>query len=699
MRTAIVISLALLLSIHSSYAQKDFSWEEYLTEQYENSEEAAVSMEEAYEHLVTLAQQPLDINSAETEDFLMIPGLDMNQISDILEYRDKYGNMRSMDELMLITSIDDRMRRFLCCFLTVRDRTPQAWYLPEELQKGLQHLRHSLTATAAIPTYYRAADKGATAPSAMELNKYANAYLGDPTKHSLRYSVTMDDHVTLNLTGAKAAGEPFFTHGNYLGYDRYAYNLVIKKLGPVRRLILGKFKAQFGMGLTLNNSISIGKQAMQASAGRIANVFTPHSSTSDYKHLNGIAATVDIKDLTLSAFWSYRPIDATLNDDGTISTILTSNYHRTDKEREKMGNAHLMTTGVHAEYPYTLDNGLQLSIGASAVYSWSSRPLNPIFSKGDTISWGKIYRMYYPQGTSFWNAAINYSAKWRDLILHGETATGDCGQIATVNALSWRLSPLWSLMAAQRYYAYQYNALYGRSFGDGSNVQNESGLCLQAQYKPLSWMVIDAYSDMAYYPWPQYRITGSSYAMDNSISSTATISRWTLALRYRLKIKQRDHKDDNGVNSLLWKTDQHLRFIATYEDGIIKSRTQLEGCTLDFDHRSMGFIISQSASYLFTLLSLRWDASVSVAYFHTDDYDSKIYAYERGMLYNMSFNSYYGHGIRYSALLKTDLTHRLSATLKAGHTHYFDRRTIGTAERQIFSRHLTDIEMQLRVKF
>jgi hypothetical protein len=49
-------------------------------------------------------------------------------------------------------------------------------------------------------------------------------------------------------------------------------------------------------------------------------------------------------------------------------------------------------------------------------------------------------------------------------------------------------------------------------------------------------------------------------------------------------------------------------------------------------------------------------------------------------------------------MLKYKPLYRLTLQGKVGHTRYFDRETIGTAERMIFSSHYTDIELQVGVK-
>ena len=72
---------------------------------------------------------------------------------------------------------------------------------------------------------------------------------------------------------------------------------------------------------------------MLSTLGRQSTGIRAHSSRSAANYLQGAAATVEIaKHLDLTTFLSYRSIDATLTDSGTIKTILKTGYHRTVRE-------------------------------------------------------------------------------------------------------------------------------------------------------------------------------------------------------------------------------------------------------------------------------------------------------------------------------------------------------------------------------
>ena len=649
----------------------------HLNNLYENDEEAAVHMEEAYEVLTELSQQPLDINKVTQEDLMQIPGLTQYQINDILEYRYRYGRLRSIEELAMIPSIDRRLRLVLSQVLTVGVDKDKHLYL-----------HHNLAFTLQSPTYYRAGDRNAPLHTYLGKNKYAGKYMGDPLKHSLRYSLSVGSNITFNLSGGKTAGEPFGENRNKWGYDQYAYNVSIKNLGRFSHIVAGQFRGQFGMGLILNNNFAMGKQGMLASMGRRATTFIPHSSPTDSKHLQGVAATMRLTGakgiLNLAAFLSYRNIDATLNADGTISTILTSGYHRTELEIAKKNNSTQTTAGMHAGYDFSIQNTGEgksrhmMSVGLGVIYTGLNRDINPTYSKSGNVTKGKLYRLYYPRGDRFWNASVDYRYQWRELAFSGETAVDGKGNPATINNLTWRSPWGVTFMALQRYYSYKYCALYGNSFGENSEVRNESGLYLGAQWNVSRSVTLEGYSDIAYFPYFRYRVNSSSYVWDNSVMGTLTRGDWKISLRYRTK-----------------KEQHRLRILAQYGGSKWSLRTQVEATALSSDERSKGILLSQSVSYK---LRERFELYAHLAWFNTDDYDSRLYVYERGMLYSFGSSSYYGKGLRSALFARYSITGWLTLLGKVAHTRYFDRNTIGTAERIIFSRHCTDLEFQALLK-
>ena len=86
-------------------------------------------------------------------------------------------------------------------------------------------------------------------------------------------------------------------------------------------------------------------------------------------------------------------------------------------------------------------------------------------------------------------------------------------------------------------------------------------------------------------------------------------------------------------------------------------------------------------------------------YFHTDDYSTRIYLYERDMQYACSFPTFFGHGIHYALWGRYNLSSSLRVTAKLGVTSYFDRSHISENEQKIDSSSKSDLDLQVSWRF
>ena len=668
--TAILLLLLLLFLLPPTAAaqHEERPWEQWLdelaTDNGEDDGDETALWEDAYERLCELESQPLDLNRATREDLEQLPFLTSQQVEDICHYLYRYGPMRSLQELQMVASLDYRRRRLLSCFVYLGETEPQRPTLRQQLTGG----RHELTAYAKVPLYRRKGDN--------------NGYAGYPPKHWLRYQYAYGGWLKFGLLGAQDGGEPFFARPNRLGYDYYSFYLQIGRRGRLEQLTLGRYRVSAGMGLVVSGDFTLGKTLALATMGRNSNTTVrPHASRSAANYLQGAAATVRIAGgLTLTAFASYRYLDATLNTNGTAATLLSSGYHRTRKEIEKKDNTTRTDGGTHLAYRRG-----GFFAGATAVYSRLSRPLSP-----DTKA---RYRRYYPTGSTFLNTSIDYGYTAHRIAMRGETAVSRSGAIATLNTASVQLSSQLSLTAIHRFYSYRYTSLLANSFSDGGKVQNESGLYIGADWRPSQHLQLQAYTDFAYHPWARYQADASSQATDHLAAATWTPDdRWTFSARYRL---HRQQKDDAGKHGLIWKSEHRLRLGTAYDCGRWNAGLQGHATLADYKERDWGWLLMARGGYRLQQLTV----GAAVNYFPTTDYASRIYVYEQGLPYTLSFPSFYGHGIHYMLTARATLPHRLTLTARATLTNYFDRATIGSSYQQIDGSSMTDIELQARWRF
>lgn len=660
----IIFFLLLLLPVFQAYAETE--WEKWLDDIMLDGEYSEASYEELYDNLLDLQRNGININTATRQELESLPFLSEKQVMDILEYIHFHGALKSINELMSIESIDYSTRQLLQEFLYAGDKPEKGF---PSLKNIMTWGKNELSLYTKIPTYERAGDAS------------NGDYLGYPYKFWARYSFSYAKNVRIGIVASQDAGEPFFSQSNKYGFDQYSGFIQINGLGSVESLIVGRYSVSAGMGLVMNNSFSLGKSAMLQDFGRQRNALRPHTSASENGYLQGAAATIRLSDaIRLTPFLSYRKTDATLNDDGSISTLIYTGYHRTLSELNKKNNTSLTAGGMNVKW-----NLEDFSLGATAVFTHINRPLSP--NKSAT------YKKIYPEGSNFFNASLNYSWLHYPFSVNGETAINANGAIATMNTLGWHLSQYVEVMGIYRFYSFNYYSLYANAFSEGGKTQNESGLYLGVRWQPKYGIDIQAYTDLAYFAWPRYGVSQSSYAIDNVVSASYKTGNWLLSGKYRLHLRQKDSK---SVANLSWQTEHRLRIGAEWTGGGWTSRSQLDftsvSSTSESSSLSQGFMITENIGYDIG----KWLIFAGGKYFNTDGYDSRLYSYERAMPHTFSFPAYYGHGIRYSLVATWSPSPTLQFTSKAGITNYFDRSTISSGQQQINASSACDIEVGLR---
>jgi hypothetical protein len=110
-----------------------------------------------------------------------------------------------------------------------------------------------------------------------------------------------------------------------------------------------------------------------------------------------------------------------------------------------------------------------------------------------------------------------------------------------------------------------------------------------------------------------------------------------------------------------------------------------------------GYMFSQSVGFNMKSFPLKLD--VMAAWFDADTYQNRIYSYEKSILYAYNSNSFYGRGVRTSAVINYKPLKTLSISAKFGLTKYMDRETIGSNLEMINGSLKTDLLLLLGYKF
>lgn len=602
------IFLFSLFCFHSSLAQ---SWEEYysqIIEEYESDDESNnINLEQLYDVISELVENPVNLNTITRSQLEQMLFLNNWQIEGILNYIDRYAPMRTYAELMMISYLDPA-RRELLSYVTYLGEAPA-----RQLRTELDSLKYQKGVQAYQQWYNSSLSRGDVVASLQ------TRFDGQIPKNWIRANYRIDSHFKVGLVAAQDAGESYRS----TGYDYYSGYLAYKD----RRLnaVVGRYRLKTALGLVLNTNSSIfSPLSMGEGSATRPSVISPHTSRSEANYLQGAAASISFsKTLSLTAFASYRTLDATLNSDGSVKTILTSGYHKTESEILKRHNTTQSSTGGCLAF-----NNEKLNIGVNTVFAHYNRELRPYT---DASSDSQLYRKYMPSGFDFWNLSVSYGYRLgKRFSVLGETATDNNFLFATVNRVEWSPTSRLQLFVVQRYYPYKFNAVLGNSYSKNTKNNNESGVFLGTQWTPSSRFSLTAHTDIAYYAWYKYRKNAGTYSVDQMLQlSYLPSSNGSLFLKYR------------------WYNDVHrVRSYYSHKWGKLSARAELNFVCSTQKQTSCGSMAMLSSAYKHRSYSL----SAGVGYFSTQNYDSRIYLYEQSTPYSMAFLSFYGSGVHAYAL-------------------------------------------------
>ena len=683
-----IIALTLLVCPLMASAQF-LLWDDFLeqlTAELDVEGEEVMEVANLYDDYVYLHANPININSADSTELQQLGFLSGWQIEAIHAYIYRYGPLRSVGELMLIPELDYYTRQLLSYFVIFGEATQPKETLRETWHRMLTRGRSEVSSRLDVPLYQRA---GYAPRTQSQLDATPSRYyMGNALYHNLRYNYRYGTRMSWGISTEKDAGEPIFTHDAPLP-DYLSGYLQLGDMGILKNLVVGNYRLRFGQGLVLNSDFALGKNMLLQGLSRQTASIKPHRGTGEGDYYTGAAATMVWRAWQLTTFASFRRLDATL-DGVSILTLKTDGFHRTLLEQARQGNTRGNLFGAHLGYAA---HGFHL--GVTAMYQ--------SFNRNFTLS-SQSYKRYSPQGHDFWNASVDYAWHHHRLSIVGETAIDMKGAIATLNTLRVKLLDKLHITLLQRYYAHDFWALEGKSFSSSSDIRNERGIYLGAEWQPHRRLLLTAYADGYHFPYLRYRVSAPSYGTDGVINALYTIDdHHRLQLRYRFRLKQRDvaegYQLPNGGLLNEWTHRLRLQWSGVITP-TLSSQAMLEGCFVQAETPSMGTMGSVQATYSPSLgcHELRFAAGVTAFY---ADYAARLYGYERGLLYAYNYQMYYGTGIRNYLLLQYSHREvpRLTATFKLGITRYFDRDVIGSGATMISANHREDIQLQVRYTF
>lgn len=627
-----------------------------------------INYEDLYENLFQLYQNPIDLNKATYEELSALYVLSVVQIKNLLVHRTQYGDLLSIYELQAVAGFDLPTIQQLLPFVEVRQK---------------------FSTKALAINIANAGDHYLILRSSQTLEKsrgfLENKYLGQPQQFYARYRLSSPRNFQIGLTAEKDAGEK-----NYL--DFYSFHLQLKNKGNLKNLVLGDYQVQFGQGLILGAGFFLGKGSEAVTTIRRSNMgIRPYSSLLEGGYFRGAAATYQLKKIDLTAFYSYTKRDAGIDEaDGTqeeyFSSILTSGYHRTEMEQARKNQLTEQNIGANATFRF--NNGY---LGATLLHT-----------QFDAILMRKprLYNKFEFSGKQNTVAGTNFSYTWQNFNFFGEAARSSSGGVGLTGGWVAALTRQVEWAMHFRHYDKSFHSFYGNALAEGSRNINEQGIYWGLKYSPNKNLTFSGFYDRFSFPWLKYLVDAPSRGFDYLLRASYQINKKALLYaQYHAEHKGKNLLDNTTPTNLVVNTIRE-NILANFDYTInrtfkIQSRVQVNTFQYEGRTKSIGYAIMQDVEGSIKRLYLKG----RIAWFATDDYDSRIYAFENTVLYAVSFPAYYGKGMRVYLNGRYVLNQHLDLWLRYARTQLKNKQDIGSGNDLIEGNHKSDINLQMRYKF
>lgn len=656
------------------------NWRAYLEQLAEEDMDEA-GIENLYEELTYLENNPLNLNTITREQLERFPLLAPDEVIAIAAFLEHNRPVYTAFELRNVPQLSFNTVELILPFFYAGESESKRQSARQILANGRSELQFRLD-----KTLDKRAGYGEFSDSVLQ--RFPNRkYLGEDFYTLMRYSFRYRDKIQFGITAEKDAGEPMFKRQHTKGYDHYGIHFILRDAGRLKTLALGDYRLSFGQGLVLNNDFGVNKVWAMDNIARRTLPPKRHFSGAESGFFRGVAAVFGFGSVSVTTFYSNRRVDANLSADSLITSFKTDGLHRTPLEMSKKRNVREQVAGANVNYR---KNHFQM--GVSGLYHTYSQMYNPVLRNDN---------MYFVRDFNHLNAGVDYSYRLRTVSIAGETTLARNGAVATLNSVQYKPSSSLSFTALHRFYPVSYNAMYAQAFSEGSRVQNEHGLFVGTTFSPFRRFSASTFVDVVRFPWVRYGVDTPSRAVEYYFLGTYSFSRQSSAeIRYRYKQREKNARwpDDKSSSVLPYATQKlRLRYNLALPSGW-SFRSTADMAFYDEKHLPLqnGFMFSQNVSY-------RGDGRISgdayLGYFKADSFNARLYSYERNLLNTFYMPSFYGNGFRLALSARWNITPALSVSAKIGHTRYSDRETIGSGTELIDGNSRTDVFTYLRWQF
>jgi len=660
MKTDRLFNILLILTFSFSIAiAQEVEVEELLESQEEYSDNS-----ELMEILSELERNPIDMNSATVDEIAILPWISEVQAAAIVGFRQLNGKFTSIHDLTRVKTISPA---------TVKAIQP---YITIEASMSLADFGLSMKSRV-----YR------KLPECIGLED--GRYYPSPFKYYNRLIVDFRSEIIAGGVLERDVGEKRFD-------DFSSFFLKYQPRNSGDGCILGSYRLEFANGLLFWNPY--GQRQTNSpyfSAKQKGLGLKEYTLVDENASLRGIAGKKCFEIYQFFIFYSDHHLDATLNPDGTVKNFYDSGYHRTDTETARKDNVSERLAGG------------RIQVSPSPTFRFGFTGYHSRFNR--TIASGDVHRSRFSfSGRENAVAGGDFNLTFGSVNLFGESGFSLNRGYGALGGMIIHTSAL-NIVTTARNYSRDFISLHGRSYSvQRDHPQNERGLFFGISNVASSRIKFSFSYDQYKIPWRTYYtpMPATGNALFLNIGYKPLKGLWLI---FQLRAKQQHevmHATDSlgrEIEIVLPRNQLNLRVQIDYSPWpYLNLRQRIEHVQVRYHNSnrtgltlsplSEGLLLFQEFSYTY---KQRLTASMRLSYFDTDNYDSRLYQFERdvpGMLTNFMV---YQRGSRWYGIVQYQIDSYLKFAFKYSSTHYLHTDSVGTGLDEMMANTVNTLTFQL----
>lgn len=624
----------------------------------------------AFENLIFYHNNRLNLNSVTENELRELIFLTDEEVSTILEYRNKLGAFVELDELSFAGLEPIALAR-LKLFITLKPIPELSSLSAKSLKNGRQEL---------YTRFYRVLET-------QQGYKTTNGFLGDPNKLYLRYSYNLNNKLKAGIVLEKDAGEQFINSScdktklpELIDYKNIY--LLYRGRNNIKTLLIGSYSLRLGQGLLAWNGFSLGKSSLLNLSKKSSNQINPYTSANEVNFLRGFSTQLVYKKLLITPYVSYKKVDSKITEDSSSSftnSIPILGLHRTENELKTRNQNREFISGLSLKRNFDY-----LKAGLNYQFLHYQTELR----KGD-----KVYQNNNFSGNSLHGFSVDYSYRKKKLTLYGEYAFQSKQKSAHLMGAIYRATPSLSLNLIHRNYDSGYFTPYNAGFGEKGRTENERGTYFSLEKSIGTKTRLKVYTD-------SYRRMHPSFESKNPYWGTEFFSQierqnssqFMHYLRYAVETNNASRILTEQTETTIHRGRYHAELDLNYKLSL-RSRVEVNHIKND----SWGHLFYQDIRYY--LPRIHTTFSTRYASFNIPSFKQAIYAYENDVLFFFNTPAYFNKGTRIYVMTNIKVSKKITFWLRLSRWRYDETKEISSGNSKIEGNKKTDLHFQTQLTF